>query len=381
VLTALARELVDERALTVPALRTDRPEESAVTAALAHLHVHGTPVDWTAWYADRGARRIDLPTYPFQRETYWLRVPAAADPTAIGVTDSEHPLLGATVVLPDGAAVLTGRLSLATHPWIADHTVSGAVLVPGTAFVELALRAGQEAGCAHVEDLTLEAPLVLPEHGGVQLRLTIAAPDPSGRRTLELHSRTEDPATAADWTRHAGGTLAPEPPAARPQAAPELAAWPPHGAEPVATDHLYELLDELGFGYGPVFRGLTEAWRHGEALYAAAALPAATAPDAGAFGLHPALLDSALHASWLGLLSGTATGQGLLPFSWSGVSLHATGAPAVRVRLTPAGPDTVSVLVADAAGQTVASVDALVLRPVSAELLRAAAAPRTDTLL
>ncbi|MFE1793444.1 SDR family NAD(P)-dependent oxidoreductase, partial [Streptomyces sp. NPDC059525] len=381
VLTALARELVDEHALTVPALRTDRPEDLAVTAALAHLHVHGTPVDWTAWYADRGARRIDLPTYPFQRETYWLRVPAAADPTAIGVTDSEHPLLGATVVLPDGAAVLTGRLSLATHPWIADHTVSGAVLVPGTAFVELALRAGQEAGCAHVEDLTLEAPLVLPEHGGVQLRLTIAAPDPSGRRTLELHSRTEDPATAADWTRHAGGTLAPEPPAARPPAAPELAAWPPHGAEPVATDHLYELLDELGFGYGPVFRGLTEAWRHGEALYAAAALPAATAPDAGAFGLHPALLDSALHASWLGLLSGTATGQGLLPFSWSGVSLHATGAPAVRVRLTPAGPDTVSVLVADAAGQTVASVDALVLRPVSAELLRAAAAPRTDTLL
>ncbi|MEU3409090.1 type I polyketide synthase [Streptomyces sp. NPDC006670] len=381
VLTALAQELVDERTVTVPVLRADRAEDLAVTTALARLHVHGTPVDWEAVFAGRGARRVDLPTYPFQRETYWLRVPAAADPTAIGVSDTEHPLLGATVVLPDGSAVLTGRLSLATHPWIADHTVSGTVLVPGTAFVELALRAGQEAGCAHLEDLTLEAPLVLPEHGGVQLRLTVGAPDPGGRRALELHSRPEDPATSADWTRHAGGTLTPEPPAARPQTAPELAAWPPHGAEPVPTDHLYELLDDLGFGYGPGFRGLTEAWRLGDSLYAAAALPAPTAPDAGAFGLHPALLDAALHASWLGLLSGTATGQGLLPFSWSGVTLHAGGAPAVRVRLTPAGPDTVSVLVADTAGQTVASVDALVLRPVSADRLRAAAAPRTDSLL
>ncbi|MFH7600573.1 type I polyketide synthase, partial [Streptomyces racemochromogenes] len=379
VLTALARDVVDEQALTVPALRADRPEDLALTTALARLHVHGTPVDWTAWYAGQEAHRTPLPTYAFQRETYWLHVPATADPAAIGVTDTGHPLLGATVVLPDGGSVLTGRLSLATHPWIADHAVSGAVLVPGTAFVELALRAGQEAGCAHVEDLTLEAPLVLPEHGGVQLRLTVGAPDPAGRRTLELHSRSEDPAAPADWTRHAGGTLSAEPPAVRPPS--ELAAWPPPGAEPVATDHLYELLDDLGFGYGPVFRGLTGAWRDGDSLYAAAALPASTAPDADTFGLHPALLDAALHASWLGLLSGTTTGQALLPFSWSGVSLHAGGAPAVRVRLTPAGPDTVSVLVADTAGQTVASVDALVLRPVSADRLRAAAAPRADGLL
>ncbi|MFF4583840.1 type I polyketide synthase, partial [Streptomyces sp. NPDC001373] len=378
-LSALARELVDEQAVTVPVLRTDRAEDLAVTTALARLHVHGTPVDWTAWYADRGACRIALPTYAFQRENYWLHVPASADPEAIGVTDTEHPLLGATVVLPDGGIVLTGRLSLATHAWIADHTVSGAVLVPGTAFVELALRAGREAGCAHIEDLTLEAPLVLPEHGGVQLRLTVGAPDATGRCVLELHSRPEDPVASRDWTRHAGGTLSAA--AAPPPVASELAAWPPRGAEPVATDHLYELLDDLGFGYGPVFRGLTEAWRHGDSLYAAAALPAPTAPDADTYGLHPALLDAALHASWLGLLSGTDTGQGLLPFSWSGVGLHATGAPAVRVRLTPAGPDTVSVLVADTAGQTVASVDALVLRPVSADRLRAAAAPRTDTLL
>ncbi|MEU2834810.1 SDR family NAD(P)-dependent oxidoreductase, partial [Streptomyces lavendulae] len=377
VLTAMAQDSLDEHAVTIPVLRTDRAEDLAVTTALAQLHVHGTAVDWTAVFAGRGAQRIDLPTYAFQREHYWLNVPANADVTAIGVADTEHPMLGATVVLPDGAIVLTGRLSLATHPWIADHTVSGVVLVPGTAFVELALRAGQEAGCAQIEELTLEAPLVLPEHGGVQLRLTVGAQDASGRCALELYSRPEDVSGARDWTRHAAGTLSAEPPK---PASSELTVWPPQGAVRVATDDLYDLLDDLGFGYGPVFRGLKEAWRQGDSLYAAASLPEESAPDAGAYGLHPALLDSGLHASWLGLLSGSETGQGLLPFSWSEVHLRAAGAPALRIKLTPAGTDAVSVLVADGSGQPLATIGALVLRPVSADQLRLAAKPRNDSL-
>ncbi|MEU8774109.1 type I polyketide synthase [Streptomyces sp. NPDC048606] len=383
VLTALTQESLDRDAVAVPLLRTDRAEDLAVTTALAHLHVHGTPVDWAAVLAGRGAERVDLPTYAFQRENHWLHVPATTDVTAIGVTDTEHPLLGATVVLPDGGIVLTGRLSLTTHPWIADHTVSGVVLVPGTALVELALRAGREAGCARIEDLTLEAPLVLPEHGGVQLRLTVGARDTSGRCPLELHSRPEDPSGGGDWTRHAGGTLHAEAPTATPSQEPEsaLAAWPPRDAVPVATDDLYDLLDDLGFGYGPVFRGLGQVWRQGDTVYASASLPESSAPDAGAYGLHPALLDSALHASWLGLLSGSETGQGLLPFSWNDVTLRAGGASAVRIRLTPAGKDTVSVLVADGSGRPVASIGALVLRPVSADRLRAATRPRVDSLL
>ncbi|MFE2250680.1 type I polyketide synthase, partial [Streptomyces lavendulae] len=377
VLTATAQDSLDEHAVTIPLLRADRPEGTAVTTALAHLHVHGTPVDWTTVFAGSGARRVDLPTYAFQREHYWLHVPATADVTAIGVADTEHPMLGATVLLPDGAIVLTGRLSLATHPWIADHAVSGVVLVPGTAFVELALRAGREAGCEQIEELTLEAPLVLPEHGGVQLRLTVGTRDASGRCALELYSRPEDAPGTRDWTRHAAGTLSAEPSA---PASSELAAWPPQGAERVATDDLYDLLDDLGFGYGPVFRGLTEAWRHGDTLYAAAALPEESAPDAGAYGLHPALLDAGLHASWLGLLSGSETGSGLLPFSWSSVHLHAAGATAVRIKLAAAGTDAVSVLVADGTGRPLATIGALVLRPVSADRLRLAAQPRHDSL-
>ncbi|MFF2951445.1 type I polyketide synthase [Kitasatospora sp. NPDC057965] len=378
VLTPMAREtLADGPAVLVPALRREHAEAEAFTTALAHLYANGVALDWNAVLADRGARRVDLPTYAFQRRHYWLRMPTAADATAIGQAEAEHPMLGAVVGLPDGTTVLTGRLSQATHPWLTDHAVSGVVLVPGTAFVELAVRAGRQVGHERVEEFTLEAPLVLPEHGGVQLRLTVGPEDHDGRRSLDLHSRPEDRLDEQEWTRHAAGTLAIGPAPAEPF---DLSAWPPPGATPVDTGDLYDRLAELGFGYGPVFRGLRGAWRQGEHLFAEAALPAVAAAQAGAFGLHPALLDSALHASWLGLLSGTETGQGLLPFSWGEVDLRAGGAAVLRIKLTPAGPDTVSVLVADGAGLLVATVGRLVLRPVDAEQLRAAAGARQDAL-
>ncbi|MFI9201289.1 type I polyketide synthase [Streptomyces sp. NPDC053048] len=382
VLTALAQGVLEgDDAVAVPALRTDRTEDVAVTVALGRLHVRGIAVDWRAVFDGTGARTVSLPTYPFQRRRYWLSAPTAvaADPAGIGLADAGHPMLGATVALPDGGMVLTGRLSLTTHPWLADHAVSGVVLVPGTAFVELAVRAAEEAGTGGVEELTLSAPLVLPEHDAVQLRLTVGAQDAEGRCALALYSRPEDDLASQEWTLHASGTLASADASADAPLA-DLTAWPPPGAEWVVTDDIYERLEELGFGYGPVFRGLRAAWRQGETLFAEAALPEGAAPDAAAYALHPALLDSALHASWLGLLSGSETGQGLLPFSWGAVDLRAGGASTLRIKLTPAGTDAVSVLVADGSGQPLASIGSLVLRPVSVEQLRGAARQGHDSL-
>ncbi|WP_442273205.1 polyketide synthase dehydratase domain-containing protein, partial [Streptomyces sp. M-16] len=123
----------------------------------------------------------------------------------------------------------------------------------------------------------------------------------------------------------------------------------------------YGFLESLGYEYGPAFRGLTAAWRSGEDLYAEVALDEALSEEADSFGLHPALLDAALHV--LGLNGpGDEDRPVRLPFAWSGVRLHAGGARELRVRISPAGPEAVSVHVADTAGQPVASVDSLVLR-------------------
>ncbi|WP_217146570.1 polyketide synthase dehydratase domain-containing protein, partial [Streptomyces sp. AC627_RSS907] len=214
-LTGMAQECLADAsdATTVPLLRKDKAEPRTALEALARAHASGVAVDWSALFPAAGT--VDLPTYAFQREHYWLRPSASrGDATAIGLASPEHPLLGAAVPLADGGGVLlTGRLSTHTHPWLADHCVAGAVLLPGTAFVELAIRAGDEVGCGRVEELTLQAPLLLPARGGVQLQVTVGEPTESGARPVRIHSRPDgaDGAGSADseWSCHAVGELSP----------------------------------------------------------------------------------------------------------------------------------------------------------------------------
>ncbi|MGP3940814.1 type I polyketide synthase [Streptomyces sp. 6N106] len=382
VLTAMAQECVTDSASDaafLSALRKDRPEAEALTTAVARAQVRGVTVDWAGFFAGRGAEQVDLPTYAFQHERFWLEPGAGSvgDVASVGLELAGHPLLGAAVPLAEtDGLVFTGRLGVDTHPWLADHVVRDTVVLPGTAFVELAVRAGDQVGCDLLDELTLHAPLVLPARGGVRLQLTVGAPDGAGRRSLTVLSRAEDAPAEEPWTRHADGVLASGAP--RPSFA--LTAWPPQDAEAARTEELYAALADGGLRYGPVFQGLTAAWRRGDELFAEVRLDESAASDAQAYGLHPALLDSALHALGMdGLGDGESQG-GRLPFAWSGVSLYASGASALRVRLVLRGADGVRLEIADSAGAPVAAVDSLVLRAVSAEQVRAARAAYHESL-
>jgi thioesterase domain-containing protein/NADP-dependent 3-hydroxy acid dehydrogenase YdfG len=357
VLTMAIEETAEQGAVAVGTLRREDGGAARLLTSLAEAHVHGVRIDWAAAFAGAGARTVDLPTYAFQRERYWLESPASAgDVSSAGLSAADHPLLGAVVGLPDSdGLVCTGVLSLRTHPWLADHAVLGTVLLPGTALVELALQAGIRLDCPVLEELTLEAPVVLPERGGVQVQVVLGAADDGGRRTVAVHSR---PAGSDDpWTRNATGVVVAGEPAGT-----ALTEWPPAGATAVELDGAYAALAERGFGYGPAFQGLRAAWRRGEEIFAEVAVEAA---DADRFGLHPALLDAALHA---GMVASAGDGGARLPFAWTGVTLHAVGASAVRVRIIPSA-DGMTLDVADTTGAPVATIGSLVTRPVSAEAL------------
>ncbi|NYV76812.1 type I polyketide synthase, partial [Streptomyces sp. UH6] len=374
VLSAMAQETAAEAAF-VPALRKNRAETDAVVTALAELHTHGSTVDWTAYYAGTNARQIDLPTYAFQHERYWPESVRGSigDVTGFGLRTAEHPLLGAEVLLADGdGLVLTNRLSLDTHPWLADHAIFGTVLLPGTAFVELALHAGDRLGCGVLDDLTLQSPLVLPERGGVSLQVVVGAAEDSGRRPVTVHS-----APAGDdsdiWTLHASGFVAP----AVAQANTPLTEWPPRRAKHVSVDGMYDTMTELGYGYGPVFQGLRGVWRRGQEVFAEVALPQEAWTEAGRFGIHPALLDAALHAIGISGLPTGIDGPGL-PFAWSGVQLTAVGSPVLRTRITTNPGGGIALDLADATGTPLGRIDTLTLRPVTAEQLDTT--PTNDSL-
>ncbi|WP_264935860.1 acyltransferase domain-containing protein, partial [Streptomyces sp. A012304] len=377
-------ESADADAVVLGTLRRGEGGQERFTAALTEAFVNGLTVDWTPLVGE-GDAHVDLPTYTFQHQRYWLRDVSAAgadDATGLGLTGEGHPLLGASVSLADGQGLLlTGRLSLSSHPWLRDHAVAGSVLLPGTAFVELAIRAGDSVGCGVLDELALEAPLVLPEHGGVQVQVMVAAPGADGSRAVSVYSRPDDD-TEREWVRNADGLLLPEHTASErttPEHADDGQVWPPADAQPIAMDTFYADLAEAGYAYGPSFQGLRAAWRVADDVCAEVALPAEQRENANRFGLHPALLDAALQAAALtGIGAGGATVR--LPFVWNGVRLRASGASSLRVRLSVNGGDTVAVDAADTTGRPVFSARGLTLRPVTADQLSRTADDTADSL-
>ncbi|MEU3170392.1 type I polyketide synthase, partial [Streptosporangium sp. NPDC006930] len=364
----------DSDPVLMSALRGGQGEQATIVAALAGLHVRGVPVSWPTLFP--GARQVELPTYAFQRQWYWPSGRRAGDAEGLGQVVAGHPLLGAVMGLADSdEALLTGRVSLGSHPWLADHVVGGMVIFPGTGFLELVVRAGDEVGCGVVEELTLVAPLVLGEDDAVAVQVRVGAADGVGRREVSVHARPAGAGEHDAWVRHASGVLASDGQAGERF---DVGVWPPKGASVIELGGLYERLAEGGLGYGPVFQGLRGAWQDADGVvFAEVGLPEQVA-DAGGFGLHPALLDAALHAVAFVDLDGS---EGVrLPFSWGGVCLHAGGASVLRVRLVLADGGAVSLSAVDAAGEPVLSVRSLLLRPIAGGQPAVGSAPHRDSL-
>ncbi|MFI0374022.1 type I polyketide synthase [Actinomadura sp. 1N219] len=382
VLAAMTQACLDDedaaRVTAVPVLRADQPEPAALLAAIGRLFVSGARPDWDAVFAGTGARRVDLPTYPFQRKRYWPDTAAGpvGDVGAAGLEPAGHPLLGAVVAAPEsGGAVLTGRLSAGARPWLAGHDVLGHAVLPGAAFVELLVRAGDQVGCGVIEELTLHDPLVLPAGGAVAVQVVAGEEDASGERPVSVFSRPADAPPDRPWTRNATGTLAPGP---GPDPEPGPAEWPPPDADPLDVDGAYERLLTRGHAYGEVFQGLRAAWRRGDDLFAEVALPESVGAEAGGFGVHPALLDAAAHVLLLDGAGGAEPGEAVLAAGWRQVRLHAAGAAAARVRLSPAGDGAWSLSLDDESGKPVLTCRAMSTRPLPAALLDAADARPDD---
>ncbi|HET8932534.1 MAG TPA: SDR family NAD(P)-dependent oxidoreductase, partial [Polyangiales bacterium] len=369
-------------AVVVASLQRERGGYRQLQRALAELHVHGHPVDWKRQLQAAQGRRLQLPTYAYQRERFWPElVRAHKDARALGLDPVQHPLLGALTQLPEsGAEVFSGNLSLADQPWLRDHAVHGHVLIPGTGLLELALHAARNAALTAVRELTLEQPLLVPHDKAVQLQVSLSAADEQGTRRVTIHSRSG----GAAWVRNASGQLHAD---AQPQSDArfdELRDWPADETEQVLLDGFYERLQEQGLQYGTTFRGLHELRSRGNVAFGRVALPEAARASAAQFALHPALLDAALHtlAAAAEAAAPNEPQQGVwLPFEWSEVELYQTGVAELRVRVeievseAEGGPRRAqaTVLVADEQGQPVARVGALRMRPAPAQLAPRAA--------
>ncbi|MFE7620315.1 acyltransferase domain-containing protein, partial [Streptomyces sp. NPDC057496] len=367
----------DRGGIVVGSLARDHGTAAQLLRNLGLLHVQGHTIDWTRALgtAPNVGKNplLNLPTYAFQHEHYWIESEKpSGDVRSVGLRASEHPWLGAvTATADDDGYLFTGRLSLADQPWLAEHAAFGTVLVPGTGLLELALTAAHHVGASAVEELTLLEPLVLTDETPLRLQVVVGAETPQGRRPVTVYSRGEDVSEDAPWRQHAAGELG-HTQSAVPEVAGDLVQWPVAGAEQVVLDGFYEDFRARGLEYGPAFQGLTGLWRKGNTAYGTVRLPEGLRPDD--FGIHPALLDAALHAM-VAVQGGTGTeGHVPLPFEWTGVELYATGATEMRIRIELDDARTnLSLSAVDPAGRPVAHAQGLQLREATAEQVRSGA--------
>jgi pimaricinolide synthase PimS1 len=360
-------------------LRRDNGSAERFSLSLAEAHANGAALDWDALFGEDGARPVTLPTYAFDRDRFWLMPSSAgSDPRSAGQAPAAHPLLGASIATATAGQLLwTGRVSLASHPWLADHLLAGSALVPAGALIDLALWAGAEAGCGALEELRLRDPLVLAQQGAMQIQVTVGGPGTGGSRPVSVHSRPEPgdeglEEDGGEWSLNAKGVLGltaaplPEP----------LAEWPPPGAEPLDAEGIEDQLAAQGVELGPAFKVLTAAWRGGDAMYGELALAGEQAEGPAAFGIHPALLQGALQLAALG--GDAAKEAGLL--ASLGTFSVSPGATALRVRcgqregglcVDLAGPD----------GTPLGSASELAFAPVPPGLKRAGGEAAGGSLL
>ncbi|MEV5880263.1 SDR family NAD(P)-dependent oxidoreductase [Streptomyces sp. NPDC052101] len=350
------------------------------------LYVSGQEIAWEEALPE--GVPVDLPTYAFQRDHYWL-APARSglrDARHAGLVPAEHPWLAAIVAQADGEGhLLSGRLALTEHSWLRDHAVFGSVLVPGTGLLDLALTAARAVGAARVGELTLAQPLVLTTDTPMRIQVKVGAPDDEGRRSVAIFSQPEASGEPGGWTTHATGELADDAPDGRPDGLADLLDWPVPGSEAVPLEGFYDTLSAQGLEYGPAFRGLTGLARRGTVAYGRVVLPEQQRADADGFGVHPALLDAALH-----VLAAVDTGERpentvLLPFAWTDVALYATGGTELRVRVDVtetdgSGGHQVSLLATDPAGEPVLYAAGLRVQQAHAQQLRPSAPTAPDDL-
>ncbi len=364
VLTAPVLETVDG-ITAIGSLRRDDGGLERFITSLAEAHVAGVAVDWTGLFGETPPSPVTLPTYAFQRRRYWLAAGGGArDASMLGQTAADHPLLDAVVTPAGGdATVFTGLLSLDRHPWLADHVVTGTVLVPASAFVELALHAGTQTGAPLIEELTIGAPLPLDDGSAVAIQVTVSEADTHGRRRVGIHSRDDAADAGARWTEHAAGTLAPAGDDGRAAGG----SSPSGRGDERDVGQAYERLAAAGYEYGPAFQGLRRLTGGDGELTADVAVGDEQAAKANEFHVHPVLLESALQAATLDRLTAQTASRPETPVSFAGVRLHRGTAAAARARVRVRGDGGVEMF--DDTGEPLLSIEAVQTRPLNLDQL------------
>ncbi|MBE9103361.1 beta-ketoacyl synthase N-terminal-like domain-containing protein, partial [Vacuolonema iberomarrocanum] len=267
----------------LPTLHPNHP--TTFLHSLAKLYTQGYSIDWQSGFTGQGLGRIPLPTYPFQRQRYWLDAPRPKRSPLTANTSAIHPLLGTPLMLAVSDRLFQSELTTQEPTWLNDHQVFGQAVFPGAAYLEMAIAAGNtlwENTPFSVRSLSL--PQRLPLSDTPTPLQTVLTPNETSA-TLKILSHP-DAQPSTPWRLHCTGELHQDTPAPDPI---DLHLWQQQCGEVVDVAAHYEVLRSHRLDYGPHFQGIQQLWRKDGAALGRIEIPAATNQG---YHIHPALLDA-----------------------------------------------------------------------------------------
>ena len=311
VLLGMGRQCVSvETGKWLPSLRKGRDDWQQMLESLAELYVYGVQVDWTGFDGDYMRRKLSLPTYPFQRERYWIPKRSHGRRTAVADEAELHPLIGMRVRSPlTEDIVFTSTISADTVPFLKDHVVFGMMVFPATGYLEMALAGARLAfdfQAYTLEDVAIEEPLILQDAEARELQLILTPPD-ENTTTFKIYSLSQNESGENSiWTQHVSGTirLGKEEADIPALGAPGLEEHRKRCAAELDTELYYRKLREHGIEYGETFRTVKGLWYGDGAGLGRLGLSDALFVEAGDYQVHPALLDGCLQVVGAGLSVG-----------------------------------------------------------------------------
>ena len=309
VLLSMARQIEPNiKAELLPTLRRQQPDWAQLTESLAALYSRGWNIGWKAFHAGRSHSSVQLPTYPFEREKFWVSPQTQVTKTLASaglMGTSGHPLLGSRIDLPgdEGIFIWQAALDMKRCSFLLDHCIQGSAIFPATAYIEMVLAAAAETQPAEIfvlHDLSFQKPLLLTQEMRRTLQLWMRK-GPDGAFEVRVFSRDapcdKPERVNAAWTLHMTGTVS-----VKGQDNTEtdrekfdMEFIRSRCPEEIQGSMFYESQKERGNQWGPCFQGIHTLWRgDGEALSQIHISPQLEAV-LGDYRFHPAVADFCGH--------------------------------------------------------------------------------------
>ncbi|NEO13876.1 MULTISPECIES: type I polyketide synthase [unclassified Moorena] len=375
ILLGMGRQcLPEEIGVWLPSLREGVEDWEQMLSSLGQLYLEGANVDWSGVDRDYSCQKVVLPTYPFQRQRYWME-------TQNGYRQKQyllkakylHPLLGEKIHLPriENQLHYQSHLTAESPAYLSDHRVFDKALFPATGYLEIATAAARNlfgSPPVAVTDLFIGRGLILPETE-IKTIKTVVFPLENNSYKFEIFTASQgENQQTPQWTLHAEGKISPDS-TTKIKATIDLEKYQKECSQAIDIKQHYQQCLERGINYGSSFQGIKQLWKGQRKVLGEIALPEELTTQVTDYQLHPALLDAALqmigHA-----IDHTETDQTYLPVGIEKLKLYRQITSVVwAIAEIPETSLTADILLVDKFGTILASLEGLRVRATTQSAL------------